>query len=125
MSRVGHQATPDASTGRCAHDGCDRQVRLYGDVWQHVRGFGGRDAPNPRTNRTTTALRRTLHDAQARIALLEAENARLRRENQPWVGLHARLERIERALLFQPTHRRIKDGGIGGKEERRRRAAAA
>lgn len=124
MSRVGHRAIPDPATGQCAEEGCGRQVRIYGDTWQHVRGFGGRDAPNPRTNRTTSTLRRALHDAEARIALLEADNARLRRENQPWVGLHAKLDRIIRNQDHQPSHRRLADGGERVKDQLKRRRAA-
>lgn len=76
-----------------------------------------------------------LEDARRRIAQLETENAALRgqvdglravnarlaAEARPWAGVHARLERIERAVTRPTviTHRRVADGGMGGRRERR------
>ena len=77
-----------------------------------------------------------LADARSRIAQLEAERASLvkqldaaretiadlQQQAHPWVAVHAKLDR----LLARPTaipdvtHRRIADGGIGGRQERRR-----
>lgn len=115
---VDHRAVVDPATGRCAHEGCDRAIRLYPSGWQHLRGFGGQGGLNPRQTRAHQQIRRDLADAMARIALLEADNARLRRENQPWVGLHAKLDRIIRNQERPVTHRRQADGGIGGRAER-------
>lgn len=77
---------------------------------------------------------RELMEAKATAARLTEENARLRdhidrmeermgiltEQARPWVAVHARLERIEQAVTRprEVTHRRIKDGGVGGKRER-------
>jgi hypothetical protein len=68
--------------------------------------------------------------AAARIVELEAEVARLHAviadleaEAHPWVAVHARLERIERAVgsrvAFVPDHRRQSDGGRSVKDQRK------
>lgn len=115
---VNHKAVPDPVTGACAVEGCTRAIRLYPTGWQHLRGFGGLGGLNPRQTRAHLQLRRDLSDARARIAMLEADNARLRRENQPWVLLHAKLDRVIRNQERPITHRRQADGGIGGRRER-------
>lgn len=60
------------------------------------------------------SLREQLEEARTEIALL-------RLAAHPWVEVHARLERIERAVSRPTvvTHRRLADGGIGGRRERR------
>ena len=65
------------------------------------------------------ANEQALHDLLARIADLQEQA-------HPWVSIHAKLD----ALMARPsgapvvTHRRIRDGGVGGKRERRGEVAA-
>jgi hypothetical protein len=55
-----------------------------------------------------------------RVRLLEAENARLRELAHPWVAVHAKLDAIlARPSAVAVTHRRIADGGQGGRAERK------
>lgn len=74
-------------------------------------------ASNARLSEENARLRLTIERLEARIVDLEAMA-------HPWVGVHAKLD----ALLARPgpvavTHRRQADGGVGGKRERRGRAA--
>lgn len=121
------------------------QTRLRG--YQHAMGIKGR-LPGARVYKNGVT-RGTGPWAQLRamIALLEAEVERLTRELEaerstfdqererltetiaalteqahPWVAVHAKLERIERAVTRTPvpvTHRRQADGGVGGRAERK------
>lgn len=124
MARL-HPADPDPATGLCRVPGCERRTRWAGVRWEHSRGFAGKGITNPRTRPHHDRTRSELKVAHDRIRLLEEDNARLRELAHPFVGIHARLDRIERLLRRDPpTHRRIADGGIGGRRERRRRDAA-
>lgn len=93
----------------------------------------GIDGPIPFTIPRNATRGRDLADARAeiealraRVEKLEAENARLREAAHPWVAVHAKLD----ALLNRPqavpvvTHRRVADGGVGGKRERKPRPMA-
>jgi hypothetical protein len=62
-------------------------------------------------------------ELEAEVARLHAVIADLEAEARPWVAVHARLERIERAVgsrvAFVPDHRRVSDGGRSVKEQRK------
>ncbi len=90
----------------------------------------GIEGPVPFTIPRKAVRSRDLIDAhaeverlRARVEELETENEALRLAAHPWVAVHAKLD----ALLKRPvgvtavTHRRIADGGIGGKRERKPR----
>lgn len=101
----------------------------------------GMEGPLPFTRVYRSRLAgQELADAHRRITQLEAERdslaqqldaaretiATLQLQAHPWVAVHQKLD----ALLKRPagvtaiTHRRVKDGGIGGKRERKPRPMA-
>jgi hypothetical protein len=67
-----------------------------------------------------------LRSLREQLDAAREENARLAALAHPWVAVHAKLD----ALLARPvgsvapTHRRIADGGVGGKRERKPRPMA-
>lgn len=119
---VGHPVW-DQGDGICHYPDCGRRLGVYGGRVQHVRGSGGRprgDEPRQRPMAADVA-RALVRDLTAEVERLREENDALREAAHPWVAVHAKLD----ALLKRPagvtpiTHRRIKDGGVGGKRERR------
>lgn len=135
---VGHPVEPDGH-GFCAYPDCGRRTGVYGGIVQHRRGSGGlrTGVQAPRTpyqevRRALAVVTRERDEARAALAaaretheaalfdLLERIEE-LTAQAHPWVSVHAKLD----ALLKRPagvtpiTHRRIKDGGTGGKFERK------
>lgn len=108
---VGHPVWP-TEDGTCGYPDCGRRTASYGGRLQHLRGSGGRGG-------RVRADLMPAHEARRRVALLEAEVARLEAEvrrlealDRPWVGLHAKLDRLlARAVAAPATHRRHSDGG--------------
>lgn len=135
---VGHPAEDDG-TGRCIYPGCGRRTGVYDGIVQHRRGSGGargvRRTPLMPAHVARRLLAEMTAERDALRAQLEAERldreqelvrltkriADLAEQAHPWVAVHAKLD----ALLKRPagitpiTHRRVKDGGVGGKRERR------
>lgn len=135
---VGHPAEDDG-TGRCGYPGCGRRTGVYGGIVQHRRGSGGARGLPRRPQMPGHVARRLLAEMTAErdavLATLAAERdvhadellrlheriGILEQQAHPWVAVHAKLD----ALLKRPagvtpiTHRRVKDGGIGGKRERK------
>lgn len=121
-SPVGHDVW-DQGDGMCHYPECGRRLAVYGGRVQHVRGSGGRSrSGEPRTPpMPAKEARRLVRSLSAEVERLSQENEALRLAAQPWVAVHAKLD----ALLKRPTgipvvtHRRIADGGVGGRRERR------
>lgn len=93
----------------------------------------GITGPIPYTFPRNASRARDLHEVRAenarlhrRVAELEARVQELEGGPNPWLSVHKKLD----ALLARPagvtaiTHRRIKDGGVGGKQERKARRTA-
>ena len=119
---VGHPVWDDGKGG-CEYPDCGRRTRVYAGRLHHMRGTGGRGGSRP-PRMAATEARARIHGLTTENAALRARNAELEAMDRPWVGLHARLDRIERLLTPTAiTHRRIVDGGTGGKSERKARAA--
>lgn len=67
------------------------------------------------------ALDAEREDRERELLRLTQRIADLAEQAHPWVEVHAKLDRLlaRPAVVAAPTHRRIKDGGVGGKRERR------
>lgn len=139
VERLGTQLAASRELG--IHQG-SLQTRMRG--YQRAMGITG-DLPGliesagiaalkrkPKGEGQVSRLRHELRVALARIEQLEADNERqaariadLEALARPWVDVHRKLD----ALLARPsgpavvTHRRIADGGVGGKRERQGKAA--
>ena len=119
---VGHPVWDDGQ-GNCEYPGCGRRTRVYMGRLNHMRGTGGKGGSRPPPMAATEARAR-IHGLTKEVAALRARNAELEAMDRPWVGIHARLDRIER--LLTPTvidHRRIADGGARVRDQRRGKVA--
>lgn len=126
------------------------QSALFG--YQHAMGLTGK-LPGARVYRT--GVRRgegTIGQLRERVAVLERERdaavatleaertehrdellglmkriAALEEQARPWAAIHAKLDQLLKrpAGPIVPTHRRLSDGGVGGKRERRGQVPAA
>lgn len=87
----------------------------------YVGGYTRKQGICPQHDSTIARLQRERDDALAEAETLRALVADLQALAHPWVAVHARLERIERAVTrpVAITHRRVADGGVGGRKERR------
>jgi len=94
-------------------------VRVY-------RTAGSVEVEVGRLRTQVAGLERQLEDQKTVNAALLARIAELELLAHPWVAVHEKLDRIlaRPAGIPAPTHRRIKDGGVGGKRERRGEVAA-
>jgi hypothetical protein len=67
-------------------------------------------------------LARIVAERDATIAFLRERIDDLEDQAREWAKLHRRLDAIEKAVTRHPvpvSHRRLADGGVGGKRERR------
>lgn len=81
------------------------------------------EAATPRAE--VAGLERQLEGQQAANTALLARIAELELLAHPWAAIHAKLDQLLARPIgpAMPTHRRIADGGVGGKRERKGRAA--
>lgn len=108
--------------------GYQRAMGLTGDLPGLIDERIAMTQRKPKGEGQVSRLRHELRVALARIAELETANAILTERvadldarAHPWTAIHAKLDAL---LARKPspavvTHRRIKDGGVGGKRERK------